>query len=143
MWKSVWPIARELEVSFSLTGVLSAGVILFSQLGGNEQKAAIAKAKGSKAMTPTRLKAAFAGLTPAEQHEVLAMLEAPPPPNESAAAPIKQYYWSHLSLSADAIKRATVHFELLSEDAQAGIRSLLDALKPLPTKKAKKKPHRA
>ena len=44
LWKTVWPLAKNLERYFSLTSILSAGVVLFSKLTGDEQKEAIGQA---------------------------------------------------------------------------------------------------
>lgn len=43
LWKNVWPIAERLEKSFSLKAILSAAIVLFDQLSGDEQKDAIAR----------------------------------------------------------------------------------------------------
>jgi hypothetical protein len=45
LWESVWSIAERLEEAFSLKAIASAGVVLFDQLSGDEQKQAIVKAK--------------------------------------------------------------------------------------------------
>lgn len=44
LWENVWPITERLEQFFSLKAVLSAGVLLFDSLTGDEQKRIIAKA---------------------------------------------------------------------------------------------------
>ena len=48
LWENVWPVAKRLEASFSLTAILSAGLLLFDELSGDEQKVAIAEANQSE-----------------------------------------------------------------------------------------------
>jgi len=51
LWETVWPIAKQLEKAFSLKAICSAGVFLFDQLSGDEQKQAIAQVNEAEAVS--------------------------------------------------------------------------------------------
>ena len=44
LWENMWATAERLEQVFSLKAIVSAGVVLFDKLSGDEQKQAITEA---------------------------------------------------------------------------------------------------
>jgi len=54
LYESVWSIAEKLEIAFNLKAICSAGIVLFYELNGDQQIAAIAKVKNTNKKITTK-----------------------------------------------------------------------------------------